>query len=126
MTKLGIQLVLAGVLLGWTLAAGPALTQGSMSVFAVASPRGGLVSRKVGTIRGNVVGLSDYVGDQTFHTRAYAEPSVLGLLGGVVISDLLIRPAGSIITIFGARSTGDPMHEYGINLIEQSTKVAFF
>jgi hypothetical protein len=37
----------------------------------------------------------------------------------------LIRPAGSLITIFGARETGDSMHEFGIDLIEESLRIRF-
>ena len=67
--------------------------------------------------------LEDFVGNQTFHTKAYVQPSALATLGAVVCSNLLVRPAGSLITIFGARSQGEAMHEWGIDLIERSLQV---
>ena len=67
--------------------------------------------------------LEDFVGNQTFHTRAYVQPSALATLGAVVCSNLLVRPAGSLITIFGLRSQGEAMHEWGIDLIERSLMV---
>ncbi len=67
--------------------------------------------------------LEDFVGNQTFHTKAYVQPSALATLGAVVCSNLLVRPAGSLITIFGARSQGESMHEWGIDLIERSLQV---
>ena len=67
--------------------------------------------------------LEDFVGNQTFHTKAYMQPSALATLGAVLCSNLLVRPAGSLITIFGARSQGEAMHEWGIDLIERSLQV---
>ena len=67
--------------------------------------------------------LEDFIGNQTFHTKAYMQPSALATLGAVVCSNLLVRPAGSLITIFGARSQGEAMHEWGIDLIERSLQV---
>jgi hypothetical protein len=69
--------------------------------------------------------LDDYIGDRTFHTKAYGQPSGLAALSAVVVSDLLMRPVGSLITIFGARSTGNSIHEYGRDLIERSFKLRF-
>ena len=66
--------------------------------------------------------LDDYIGKQTFHTKAYMEPSALAALVAVVVSDVLVRPAGGLITIFGARSQGEAMDEWGIDLIERSLK----
>ncbi len=66
--------------------------------------------------------LEDYVGNQTFHTKAYVQPSALASVGAVVVSNLLVRPAGSLITIFGARSQGEAMNEWGVDLIERSLK----
>ncbi len=66
--------------------------------------------------------LEDYVGNQTFHTKAYIQPSALASVGAVVVSNLLVRPAGSLITIFGARSQGEAMNEWGVDLIERSLK----
>ncbi len=67
--------------------------------------------------------LEDFVGNQTFHTKAYVQPSALATLGAVVCSNLLVRPAGSLITIFGARSQGEAMDQGGVALIERSLKV---
>ncbi len=67
--------------------------------------------------------LEDFVGNQTFHTKAYMQPSALATLGAVVVSNLLVRPAGSLITIFGARSQGEAMDQWGVDLIERSLKV---
>ena len=66
--------------------------------------------------------LDDYIGKQTFHTKAYMEPSSLAALVAVLVSDVLVRPAGGLITIFGARSQGEAMDEWGIDLIERSLK----
>ncbi len=71
------------------------------------------------------VGLEDYIGPRRFNPRAYGENSALVTLGAVVISNLVVRPAGSVITIFGARERGDAMHEYGIDLIGRALKVQF-
>ena len=70
--------------------------------------------------------LEDYVGDETFHTKVYMEPCGLAMLVAVVVSDLLVRPAGSLITIFGARSQGEEMDEWGVDLIERSLKTRGF
>ncbi len=67
--------------------------------------------------------LEDYIGDETFHTKAYMQPCGLATLVAVVVSDLVVRPAGSLITIFGARSQGEAMNEWGVDLIERSLKV---
>ena len=68
---------------------------------------------------------SDYTGDEAFHTKAYMEPSVLATLGAVVISDVIVRPAGSFVTIFGLRSLGEDLDKWGMDLIEQSFDVKF-
>ncbi len=70
--------------------------------------------------------LEQYIGDEIFHTDAYTAPSVLVTAGAVVISNFVIRPVGSIITILGARETGDSLHEYGLGLIDDSLDVNFF
>jgi hypothetical protein len=66
-----------------------------------------------------------YLGDVTFHTKAYGHQSSLATLGTVILSDILIRPAGSFITIFGARDMGERMNEYGLDLIQKGTEVNF-
>ena len=75
--------------------------------------------------KGGGLDLDDYVGDRTFHTKAYGHQSSLATIGTVILSDILIRPAGSLITIFGARETGDSMHEYGLELIQRGMNVNF-
>ena len=88
------------------------------------------ITKGLGTIHdtefsGPEMTLDDYVGEQLFHTRAYVEPSALAGVCAVVISNFIVRPIGSIITIFGARSTGETMHEYGLDLIDRSLDVNF-
>ena len=66
-----------------------------------------------------------YLGDVAFHTEVYGHQSNLATLGTVILGDILIRPAGYLITIFGARDTGQRMNEYGLDLIQRGTKVNF-
>lgn len=70
--------------------------------------------------------MDDYIGDETFHTAAYGKSSTLATLCAVILSDVLIRPAGGLVTMFGARSTGDAWNEYGLELIQRGTEVEFF
>jgi hypothetical protein len=70
-------------------------------------------------------GLSDFVGPAMFHTEAYAANSALATLGAVVISDIVVRPIGKVITIFGGRQIGDDLDEWGEGLIESALKVRF-
>ena len=72
------------------------------------------------------VPLEAYVGDRYFHTQAYVTPSALVMLGGVVAADILIRPAGNLIMIFGARGTGEAMDAFGVDLIGRSCVPKFF
>ena len=37
----------------------------------------------------------------------------------------IVRPLGSLVTIFGARGIGDEMDDWGLDLIDQATKVRF-
>ena len=66
-----------------------------------------------------------YVGRATFRTEAYIASSTLVTTGAVVVSDLVVRPLGSLVTIFGARGIGDEMDEWGLDLIEAAMKVRF-
>ena len=66
-----------------------------------------------------------YLGDRAFRPDVYMHQSNLATLGTVVLGDILIRPAGFLITIFGARDTGQRMNEYGLDLIQRGTKVNF-
>jgi hypothetical protein len=68
---------------------------------------------------------SAFVDDRAFRPDVYVNHSIFATVGGVVLSNFLIRPAGSLITIFGARETGDSMHEFGVDLIEESLRVRF-
>lgn len=69
--------------------------------------------------------VSDYTGDQMFHTDAYMKPSALATLGAVVASDVVARPLGNLLTIFGFRSVGEDLDEWGMDLIEQALAVEF-
>ena len=149
------------------------VAQGAFSVFAIASPWGGFLVRKVSTVVGDVVGLVDnnpvtrhvfkgvlsrqllrlgagaqgftagmsilhdteftgpghgpevFTGNVMFHTDAYVAPSALAVLGGTLISNVLVRPAGGLLTIFGARETGEKLNQTGLDLIQSSLKVKF-
>jgi len=70
--------------------------------------------------------LEAYVGDQYFHHEAYVTPSALVMVGGVVVSDILIRPAGNLLMVFGFRKTGEAIDDFGVRLIGKSTKPKFF
>ena len=70
--------------------------------------------------------LEAYVGEDYFHTQAYVTPSIFVMLGGVIASDILIRPAGNLIMVFGARETGQAMNDFGVRLVGSSTKPKFF
>ncbi len=67
----------------------------------------------------------DYVGDSAFHAQAYVQPSVLATICAIVVSDVIVRPIGSLLTIFGARGTGERMDEWGKGLIEKSFRARF-
>ncbi len=66
-----------------------------------------------------------YIGDSYFHPEPYAHPSIIGSLGGVVIGDIVVRPVGSIVTIFGARETGKRIDARGLKIIEDGFKFRF-
>ncbi len=57
--------------------------------------------------------------------RACGRPSILVSLGGIVVSDFLVRPAGNLLMIFGMRETGESMDQWGKGLIEKSMRVPF-
>ncbi len=67
----------------------------------------------------------DFVGDSMFHAQAYIQPSVLATICAIVVSDVIVRPIGSLLTIFGARGTGERMDEWGKGLIEKSFRARF-
>ena len=65
--------------------------------------------------------MDDFVGPgQYFRMEAYANNSTLAGLGAVVISNVVIRPVGNLIMIFGARKLGKELDEWGLDLVEQS------
>ncbi len=66
-----------------------------------------------------------YVGDRVFRPDVYAHPSIVGGLVGVVIGDIVVRPFGSIITIFGARETGERIDAQGISIVEGGFRLRF-
>jgi hypothetical protein len=70
--------------------------------------------------------LEVYVDDRYFHHEAYYTPSALVMIGGVVVSDILIRPVGNLIVVFGARETGEAIDDFGVRLVGKSTKPKFF
>ena len=70
--------------------------------------------------------LEAYVGEEYFHTQAYVTPSIFVMLGAVIASDIIIRPTGNLIMVFGARETGESMNNFGIKLVGSSTKPKFF
>jgi len=69
--------------------------------------------------------ISAYVGKQTFHSEAYVWPSAIALVGACVAADFLIRPAGNLLTIFGARDLGNQLDETGLELIDAAFDVRF-
>lgn len=69
--------------------------------------------------------LDDYLGDRAFHVKAYSAPSGVVTLVGVIVGDLIVRPAGNFITIFGARETGRQLDEIGLDLVEGGLNVPF-
>ena len=74
---------------------------------------------------GSMLEQSDFIGDQAFHTKAYTDTSVLATLCAVVVADILIRPVGGIVTIFGARELGEELNQTGLDMIENASQVNF-
>ncbi len=69
--------------------------------------------------------LTDYVGDEWFHTRAYKTPSVVFGVGGTALSSIVVRPVGGVLTLFGLRGTGEKVDAAGVDLVERSLAVPF-
>lgn len=67
----------------------------------------------------------DYVGPERFHTKVYGAPSGVGALFGVIAGDIIIRPAGHFILIFGAKETAGKVDEFGLSVIQRSTEIPF-
>lgn len=78
------------------------------------------------TINGPEHGILDYVGNETFHTEVYGQPSALTALVGIIVSDFVIRPVGHLIMIPGFRKAGKTVDQWGLDLVEASTKPNFF
>ncbi len=66
-----------------------------------------------------------YIGDTYFHPEPYAHPSIVGGLVGVIIGDIVVRPVGSIVTIFGGRETGKRIDARGLRIIEDGFRFRF-
>ena len=66
-----------------------------------------------------------FIGDTVFHPEPLAHPSILGSLVGVIIGDFVVRPAGSIVTFFGARETGKRIDAQGLQIIEGGFRMRF-
>jgi len=77
------------------------------------------------TFEGPKFTILDYVGPERFHTQVYGAPSGVGAFFGVVAGDILIRPAGNIILIFGAKETAKKVDDFGLNVIQSSTEIPF-
>ena len=75
---------------------------------------------------GHQLPLEVYVDDRYFHHEAYYTPSALVMVGGIVVSDILIRPVGNLMMVFGFRKTGEAMDDFGVRLVGKSTKPKFF
>lgn len=70
-------------------------------------------------------GILDYVGNKTFHTEVYGAPGAIPTFVGVVLADFLIRPAGNLIMVFGFRKTAGKVDEFGLDVLEATTKIPF-
>jgi hypothetical protein len=68
---------------------------------------------------------ADFVGPATLRTNVYLSNSSLATLGAIVISDVVVRPVGKIIMIFGGRGISEDADEWGKGLIESAAKVPF-
>ncbi len=66
-----------------------------------------------------------WVGDRYFRPDVYAHPSVVGGFVGVVVGDIVVRPVGSIVTIFGARETGKRIDNQGLRIVEGGFRLRF-
>ncbi len=71
------------------------------------------------------VSVDAYIGDTYFHPEPYAHPSIVGGLVGVIIGDIVVRPVGSIVTIFGGRETGKRLDARGLRIIEDGFRFRF-
>lgn len=67
----------------------------------------------------------DYVGNDTFHNEVYWVPGGIPTLFGVLIGDILVRPAGNIVLIVGARGTAQKIDQFGLDIIQSSTEIPF-
>lgn len=77
------------------------------------------------TFEGPKLSVLDYVGPEYFHDKAYLQPSGVGTFVGVVVGDILIRPAGNVVLIFGGKETAAKIDQYGLDFIQSSTEIPF-
>lgn len=72
-----------------------------------------------------VLSTLDIVGPKMFHTKAYGKPSAIFTAVGVIGGDLLVRPAGNFVLMFGGRETSEKIDKFGLDLIQYSMEVPF-
>lgn len=77
------------------------------------------------TFEGPKLNVLDYVGPEYFHQKVYLQPSGVGALVGVVVGDILIRPTGNIILIFGGKETAGKVDAFGLDFIQSSMDIPF-
>ncbi len=70
-------------------------------------------------------GMEQYIDNAPFHTEAYVANSTLGTLGALIVGNGLVRPAGSLCTIFGMRKTGEQLNEWSMDLIQEGMRMRF-
>ena len=92
---------------------------------AAGLPNGLNVIHDMDTLSGPPVSLEQYTGPAFFHADAYTTHSVFASFGAVVISDFLVRPAGSLITFAGFRDQAKKMEDFGLELIDDSLDARF-
>lgn len=72
-----------------------------------------------------VLSTVDIVGPKMFHTKAYGKPSAIFTAVGVLGGDLIVRPAGNFVLMFGGRKTQEKIDKFGLDLIQYSMEVPF-
>ena len=69
--------------------------------------------------------IADYIGNETFHTKVYGRPSAVTSLLGTMTADLIVRPMGNFVLIFGFRDQAQAVDKFGLDLIQKSTEPNF-
>lgn len=77
------------------------------------------------TFEGERLTTLDYVGDKTFHTKAYGRPSAVATFGAAMVADLLVRPAGNFVLMFGGRKPAEAIDKAGLKVIQLGLDVPF-